>query len=74
MWKYKIGTVVKHDPIRDMTDKTYGWGHVTGFCINAFGETVIIVKWSDGKEFPVHTANVITEEDDVNINRTDDRT
>ncbi len=64
MWKYKIGTVVKHNPDREVFTTDYGWGHITGFALNAFGETVLIIKWSDGKEFPVHTENVLTVEDE----------
>lgn len=65
MWKYKIGTVVKHDPeAPSWQTRDYGWGHVTGFAVNALGETVLVVKWSDGKEFPIHTSNVLIEGDE----------
>lgn len=63
MWKYKIGTVVKHAQER-LQPHDYGWGHVTGFVINPHGETVLVVKWSNGKEFPIHTSNVLTKEDE----------
>lgn len=65
MWKYKLGTVVKHNPSRDVAyEYDYGWGHITGFSENAFGETILVVKWADGKEFPIHNSNVLTEEDE----------
>ena len=57
--QYRIGTVV-HD-----FDKGnyHGIGHVTGFSTNSFGpadwgEYIIIVKWADGVENPIHPSNV----------------
>jgi len=56
--QYRIGTVV-HD-----FDKgnSHGIGHVTGFSTNSFsndmGEYIIVVKWADGVENPIHPANV----------------
>lgn len=62
MWNYKLGAVVKRSAQYEeffQTDRI--WGHITGFSRNAFGETIVIVKWEDGHEGPTHTANITLE-------------
>jgi hypothetical protein len=64
MWKYKIGTVVKYSSKFDFIPAERRWGHVTGFSRNPSGETILIVKWDDGKEYATHPGNIILEEDE----------
>lgn len=54
MFKFKIGTVVRHK-------SKILWGHVTGFALNPVNETVITVRWADGSENMTHPANVDVE-------------
>jgi hypothetical protein len=57
MFKYKIGTVV-----RDKYHKKYG--HIVGFAENQYEtctETILVVKWQDGREYKIHPNNVILE-------------
>lgn len=67
MFDYAIGTVVREkdgsrggiysgNAVRDM------FGHVVGFTINAFFETILVVKWDDGSEQQIHPNNVLTKE------------
>jgi hypothetical protein len=69
MFKYKIGTVVKNDELvshgsffpKNKDDPVYG--HVVGFSRvehNEYFETVLIVRWDNGEEYPIHSNNVLT--------------
>lgn len=57
MFKYKIGNVVQHKG-----NKKYG--HIIGFAENPYEtctETVLMVKWQDGREYKINPNNVILE-------------
>jgi len=34
-------------------------GHVVGFELNNYGETIVRVKWNDGQENSIHPANLL---------------
>ena len=34
-------------------------GHVVGFAINTHNEYIVIVKWANGEEYPIHPNNLI---------------
>jgi hypothetical protein len=69
MFKYKIGTVVKHDApdfggfFAKKKDAPV-YGHVVGFSrveYDEYFETVLLVRWDNGEEYPIHPNNVLTE-------------
>jgi hypothetical protein len=49
--KFHIGRVV-------LSGEGHNVGHVTGFSKNLYGEILIIVKWCDGNQSPVHHDNI----------------
>lgn len=59
MFKYRLGDVVKNKEELEIISEKKTWGHITGFSKNDFGETILVVKWDNGKEYPVHPHNVI---------------
>ena len=57
MWKYKLGTVVQHKE-----NKLFG--HIVGFAQTSYetgSEPILLVKWENGKEFPIHPGNINLE-------------
>jgi hypothetical protein len=70
MFKYNIGTVVMYNTpgvrlIKSTLRPVYG--HVTGFSRVEYDndrfETVLLVRWDTGEEYPIHPGNVIVRED-----------
>ena len=70
MFNYPIGTVVMYNVPGDGLFKNKRgpvYGHVTGFGRTEYDndrfETVLLVRWDTGEEYPIHPDNVIVRED-----------
>jgi hypothetical protein len=69
MWKYKIGTVVRQNKVTSsvFTAKPVQlWGHITGFSqvpYESCNETILMVRWENGEEYPTHPGNILLEGD-----------
>ena len=66
MWQYKIGVVVQEKDIISKgffsgSDQRNRFGHIIGFAVNVYGETILRVKWDDEIITTTHPNNVTYE-------------